>query len=281
MPEPNNSVGARIGQIIAVIALVGVGGGLIWKFGIPSAQVRLGFSKVTVYPNPGCGALFWAGDSFTVSYRRARTEKMIASEPENSSTNTPLMIAAVRGDIDLVKDLISRDVKIDEVSKKGGCTALMWALSFEEAEISAQLLAAGADPQLADDAGRTPLMVAAKSGLLSSVEALITAGADVNHAQTAGQNEIGRRALSLATSKEQNAPVLEYLLANGAEVDAVDEHGKTALMAAAFSGHAANVQALLNAGADPNHTSNSGGTALRNAKIFKHSVVIELLESRM
>lgn len=58
------------------------------------------------------------------------------------------------------------------------------------------------------------------------------------------------------------AAKVKLLLAKGAEIDAQDEYGKTALMLAASSGNAAVVGALLDGGASVNLIDNKGLTAL-------------------
>ena len=55
---------------------------------------------------------------------------------------------------------------------------------------------------------------------------------------------------------------IEGLLAAGAEVDAKDEQGVTALMHASAEGHTQSVEALLDAGADVNAQADDGLTAL-------------------
>ena len=55
---------------------------------------------------------------------------------------------------------------------------------------------------------------------------------------------------------------IEGLLAAGAEVDAKDEKGVTALMYASAEGYAQSVEALLDAGADVDAQANDGLTAL-------------------
>ena len=106
------------------------------------------------------------------------------------------------------------------------------------AEVVRLLLDAGADPSLATADGTTPLMVAAgighstfRKGLQQSppspsaeaaVRMLIEAGADANHT-----NEAGFTALHGASFRGLNE-VIEYLVAQGANINAQDYRERTA-----------------------------------------------------
>jgi len=78
---------------------------------------------------------------------------------------------------------------------------------------------------------------------------------------------------------EGDAAVVELLLAAGADVDAKDEAGWTALHDAATRGYDDVVELLLVAGADVEAKSNTGWTALHYAAQEGHAAVVELIES--
>lgn len=109
---------------------------------------------------------------------------------KDSSGQTPLMLAAKRGDANRVRALIAAHASLDSHDNDGQTALFLAAGSNQTPEITSsglkgcldclkQLIAAGADVNASDDNGTTPLMAAA-SGHLDSVEALIAAGADVN-----------------------------------------------------------------------------------------------------
>lgn len=93
------------------------------------------------------------------------------------------------------------------------------------------------------------------------------------------------------TTKQQNASDVELwrvaesgdvdelsrVFANGAQVNARNKHGMTALMRAAYYGHARMVRALLDRGADPNLVRNDRFTALALAAFFGHTETIKIL----
>jgi ankyrin repeat protein len=95
------------------------------------------------------------------------------------------------------------------------------------------------------------LLEATKSGDLTRAKALIEGGAEVN-----ARDAYGATALMNA-AQSGNLEMVEALLAAGAEVDAKDELGWTALMKACFNadqnrGFPEIVTRLIAAGADPN-----------------------------
>lgn len=108
----------------------------------------------------------------------------------------------------------------------------------DHAEIITTLLAAGADQRLATDDGTTPFMAAAGLGLPTfrpreprgirspsaeaAVRVLLDAGAEIN-----GVNEADFTALHGAAFRGLNE-VIEYLVAQGADIDARDFRGRTA-----------------------------------------------------
>lgn len=78
-------------------------------------------------------------------------------------------------------------------------------------------------------------------------------------------------------ARQGDTATVQSLLSQGANVNATDAHGGTALMVAAVNGHTATVQALIDAGADVNRAHNFGKTALMLATEKGHTAVVDLL----
>lgn len=106
-----------------------------------------------------------------------------------------------------------------------------------------------------------------------TAEALISAGADVNHHDSLhGETPLtiaGWNGLTKAT---------KLLLAVGAEVNATNKYGTTALISAARGGHTEVVRLLLAAGADI-HASCQDGNALCVALSLHHQETAEVLKA--
>jgi ankyrin repeat protein len=109
------------------------------------------------------------------------------------------------------------------------------------------LLAQGADPNGLSEEGWTALALAANRGNVDVVQELVDAGADVNFAE----DEEGETVLMLAVQQAEPraVDVLCVLLTAGANVNAVDKLGWTALRHAHNRPELASI--LLAHGADP------------------------------
>jgi len=121
--------------------------------------------------------------------------------------------------------------------------------------------------------GETPLLVAINAKGLATIELLLELGADPDH----GGVQIP---LSAAVVTGE-VPIIEALLAAGAEIDQRDEDGCTALMDAAAAGNLEMVKLLVEAGADPNAVDDLDRTALDVAQECRKRKVAAYLGSTM
>jgi ankyrin repeat protein len=89
----------------------------------------------------------------------------------------------------------------------------------------------------------------------------------------------GYTALHFAAESSEcdDAPMIELLLASGADVHMCTVDGRTALDKAAFKGNLQCAKALIAAGADVNHTNSTGGSVLHTALIDSRAAVVQLL----
>jgi ankyrin repeat protein len=269
-------------------------------------------------------ALLAAAKQGDVGQVRAQLKAGADVNARDSIQRTPLLLAVRAGQRPVVRALIDAGAGLD-ARDQDGRTALMEAARRKEAIFALDLVAAGADVNVADNEGWTALMFAAREGTLAAARAiirspkqstldalaketsalslaaerdrqalvrtLIEAGASVR------KPEIGGRALQLAaqaehvevvrTLMEAKAPlgfaawdnepplhaaaargqwlVVEALLEAGLEPDQVDRSGQTALMKAAAGGHDKAVASLLRLGAAPDLADRDGWTALMHA----------------
>jgi ankyrin repeat protein len=131
-------------------------------------------------------------------------------------------------------------------------------------EVIAALCKAGADVNARSRDQRTPLLMLLRrsKATAAAVEAMIKGGADVNAADKSGETPL----LSAASSSD--ADVLSLLLRHGANVNAKGgRNERTALMELCQSRNAsaAALDVLAKAGADVNAVDRSGDSALMQA----------------
>lgn len=179
------------------------------------------------------------------------------------ATGDTLLTAAVRAQsADAARLLIERGARVNAADPEIGQTPLIWATRVNNTEIMRLLLTAGAaveaatrvgpkpavrppgagggshgvgivrsgvppqGEQLPAPGGMTPLLFAARDGLLDAARLLAEAGADLN---TPDPN--GITPLLMAITNGQ-LPVAQFLLDRGADPQAADWYGRTALWAA-------------------------------------------------
>jgi hypothetical protein len=166
------------------------------------------------------------------------------AQPDEWIDELPALVrAAAQGNISGTADLLRTGSDPNEADEDGW-TALHAAAVFNHLQIVKLLLQAGAAVDTRTHRGFTPLLNAARAeGPV--VTALLNAGADPA-AQEAG---LGWRPLD-RVAEYANARAVQLLLDAGAEVDAQDFSGQTALMAAAEAGSTECVELLLRAGAN-------------------------------
>jgi ankyrin repeat protein len=138
-------------------------------------------------------------------------------------------------------------------------------------------LAQGADPDVRDGYGRTPLHVAAYGGQHEAMELLVAAGADAN----ALEND--RYDIVTIAAVADDVPTLAAALALGARsTNITSRYDGTALIAAAHLGHVEVVRMLVDAGAPLDHVNNLGWTALIESIVLgdggpRHTETLKIL----
>lgn len=115
------------------------------------------------------------------------------------------------------------------------------------------------------------ILIAANKDDTVTVVDLLKRGMDVNTADAAGNT------LTMIAARNANLDLLDFLLKNRSNTLKRNRYGDTALMLAAYRGHAQAVRRLLDAGAAPD---NDGWTALHYAAFGGHGEVATLLIER-
>jgi ankyrin repeat protein len=126
-------------------------------------------------------------------------------------------VTAVRsGDNDKALKLITETPTIINSRDAAGRTALVSAISNRDTAWTAELLRRGADPDLAERAGDTPLIAAARISFNEAAQWLIESGASIDKT-----NKMGETPLIVAVQR-RNLPLVKLLLQHGANPDKSD-----------------------------------------------------------
>lgn len=289
-PAPAHA-GRPLLNFVGVLALIALGGVIFFAVNSLASGGRTpAASEAGLAPIHRAAA---DGDAAAVARLIARgvdLEATIKGGPIATEGMTPLLLAAYKGNAEVVRALIDADARL-EARTADGRTPLIYAAGWGSAETVAALIEAGARVDARADAGMTalmfaaaprpdvavlsalidagadvnarnkwrqdPLMIAARAGALDKVERLLASGAD---ATSTDLNE--ETALSLAAeTADIDSLVLETLLRAGADADAANIEGVTPLMKAAQMGRADLVALLLEAGASRDAADANGWTA--------------------
>ena len=211
---------------------------------------------------------------------------------------TPLMRAAMDGNLSTAKILLDNGADLD-LRDSEGQTASHWA--FEYPDVLSELLVRGAQENIENDDGETPLQDVEKRGFYENIKmfsawhspesrkeilfeacqegktrlvrGLLMAGSGHEHISSHNDQAIHRAA------RTGHVDTVRVLVEAGAEIESKEKMGKTSLIKAAEEGHLSTVKYMLDVGAEINAKDNQGRTALYRATARNHlEVVCELID---
>jgi ankyrin repeat protein len=142
-----------------------------------TALLRRGFDPNTRDAKGQVGLTLALQNDAPKAFAALLAARSIKVEARNAQDESPLMMAAIKGNLDAVKALIARDADVN----KTGWTPLHYAASAgspAHTQIIALLLENHAYIDAASPNGTTPLMMAAHYGSTESVKLLLDEGAD-------------------------------------------------------------------------------------------------------
>jgi ankyrin repeat protein len=205
-------------------------------------------------------ALHLAADTGTVEAIELLLHYNACLEAKNQRKYTPLFLAVSRNREQVVNCLIKAGANVNANTGGPTATPLLMASCFGYAGVVKLLLDAGADANAKADDGMTALHVAAMRGYVQIAKALLAAGADIDARDNLGFTPMA------AAAEQGHGELAKVLLAAGAGVHVRNATGATPLIHS--SQHPSNVdfvRALLEAGAELDAQDNEGGTALLRA----------------
>ncbi|MCZ8219544.1 MAG: ankyrin repeat domain-containing protein [Acidovorax sp.] len=142
-----------------------------------TALLRRGFDPNTRDPKGQVGLSIALQNGANKAFAALLASRRVNVEARNAQDESPLMIAAIKGNVDAVKALIAREADVN----KTGWAPLHYAASAgspQHALIIALLLENHAYIDAASPNGTTPLMMAAHYGSIEAVQLLLEEGAD-------------------------------------------------------------------------------------------------------
>ena len=186
---------------------------------------------------------------------------------------TPIISAAAAGNTEVVEYLVAQGADVT-AKDDWGKTALIYAANVDNPQLIANLIKLDKTAvNLPDNSGNTPLIYAAQKGLDDNLKVLLSNGADVNYRNPA----TGLSAISAAAA-EGNSSAIRLLVRTGkADVNIADLSGRTPIFYAVEQNQEDALRTLLLLGADPNAQDNQGVTALMRASAKGRQNCVDVL----
>ena len=189
---------------------------------------------------------------------------------------TPVHLATQENHHEVVRLLADKGANLD-LTDEDGATPLIVAIQLVGnhgmLEIVRLLADKGANLDLALESGCTPVCVAAKGGHLDTVGVLADKGANLDLAM-----EDGSTPVHVAVLQGQHK-VLGILADKGANLDLANEYGNTPMHFAASDGSHEGVRVLLDKGANPNLKNIAGRTPVSFARANGHHRVVDMINT--
>ncbi|XP_046854169.1 kinase D-interacting substrate of 220 kDa B-like isoform X3 [Xenia sp. Carnegie-2017] len=201
-------------------------------------------------------------------------EKPHLIEARDEEAQTLLIVAAQKGCVNSLRELLKKNSKDVNETDKDETTALIAAVKENHEQCAVELYKNGADLTLTDKNGWGPVTWAAYRGHLPVVKRLLQWGGDPNESGPHGMNPV------IWASGRGHQTVVEEFLEAGANPNSCDKYGTSALVWAARKGHVGVIKALLDKQADINKPGNNGWTPLIMAAKEGFEQVVALLLDR-
>ncbi len=200
----------------------------------------------------------------------ANLEGEFPAAEESPEIESGLLELAVGGNSSAIKTLLDKGVYPDIQDQRGN-TPLMLATDVGSLRVVNVLLESGANPNLKNKIGETALINAVWKNQIEIADQLIRKNANVN-----ANNNRGWTALMYAAI-HGHAELFNKLLDHNANQEAKTEDKKTALTIAAHNGQYGIVNILIHNGARVNGRDKDGWTPLMHAVWNSHAEIVQVL----
>ncbi|XP_076083736.1 uncharacterized protein LOC143054607 isoform X2 [Mytilus galloprovincialis] len=184
--------------------------------------------------------------------------------------DTPLIMAAMRGELEITKMLLEKGCLI-ELADKDNYTAFMWATVKQHLEVTELLIEHGCNKEVIDRHNYTSLMKAAEHGHTEVTKLLLK-----YKTRTEDVDADNDTALMFAAGNG-NLEVTKLLLDNNCNKEAVNIYEYTAFVIAAENGHLQVCRLLIDSGCNKDAVEMCGNTALHMAADSGHLEVTKML----
>ncbi len=138
-----------------------------------------------------------------------------------------------------------KDIENPDVTNQSGDTVLTYAILMKKYPVMAAILARGADPNLPNGLGYSPIDIAIELLDIKALEILVRNKADINYIDSFGRTSL------MHAARLGFLPAVELFVLEGADVNAMDNDGFTALSIAYRHKKEVIVKFLLKNGAKP------------------------------
>lgn len=194
------------------------------------------------------------------------------SDPNELAGGGPPILAAIKNGYHvIVQELIDHGADISLQSKHTGDTVLMWAARKGNLDLLKQAITKGADVNARSKQESSALLIAAAGQNPEIVKTLLDHSADVNIKGRYGTNPL------IAAAGGGNLEIVKMLIEHGTNVRAETNLGNTALEPAITGRHVDVVRLLLQEGLDGSKPLTSGFYPLEAAASTGNNEIVELL----
>ena len=208
-----------------------------------------------------------------ITKTKSTLPSVFSVDSRNANGRTPLMNAAIYGNVEAVKSLIKRGADPSLVSNRGW-NSLHFAAQCGDTDIIDLIYTRLPNIESKTGEGYTQLMIVALSGKLHGVKWFLEKGATVNSEDNRGWNTLHFAA------QGGDADIISLILTHLPEIESKTAGGQTPLMIAVAFGKLPGVKYLLERGANPLAKDNDGQDSVYHA-LSRNPDFLDLLLSHV